>query len=163
MCTDQLISNAAAQLRWGIQHGYCSECGVPLEDPCQADVPTMTTYMMNLVQLSDAKLYDLASDGSVIGSHCRITKGSAQNACNYYAIGRRSDTTNYNGIPRTTSDQGTGCVSEGAGCFYQDLEYPLTKEERADMCTTNHVANAAAQPEWLLYRLWNLLDTVLCE
>jgi len=97
-----------------------------------------------LLSLSDSELWDMATNGNLIGEYCRVSGPNTGTACNYYVKGEI--TTSYDGVPRNTDDEGTGCVQETEGvCYYDNAEYDLTTSEREDMCSGELEANAAAQ------------------
>lgn len=114
------------------------------------DVEEDNNWCNGLLNLSDRELWLLATTGDGIGKYChiQISDPTSNNACEFYVKGRPS-TSNamYNGIPLTSITQvGTGCVAISSNtCYFQDDSYPLTDEERANMCSDSIVANAAAQ------------------
>jgi len=138
MCTSNQVANAAAQLRYGIENGYCND----LFDPVECD--PLTDYAKYLLELSDVDLYNLASNGKSIGRYCQVRDPDG-GACDKYVSGRPDTSTGYDGIPRTTGGLGTGCVDTTVPCYYSDPAYPLTETERASMCTADEVVNAAGQ------------------
>ncbi len=93
------------------------------DPPCATAKPN--AYTKSLLALSDESLWQLALDRTT-GNYCSVSPVAG--ACDYYAIGRPSDTTSYNGIPRTANDEGTGCIEDDniGNCYYRDVAYDLT-------------------------------------
>mmetsp|Transcript_54403 Transcript_54403/g.115554 ORF Transcript_54403/g.115554 Transcript_54403/m.115554 type:complete len:606 (-) Transcript_54403:100-1917(-) len=103
------------------------------------------TRWCELLTFPDQALYDMGVD-KWLGKYCFIYHATGTPAACDFQVRGRPDGAGNDGIPLAIAN-GDGCVDDfgGANCKYNDAAFPLTQEERDDMCTGSRVANAAAQ------------------
>lgn len=101
-------------------------------------------------RLRDNQLYKAALNSWLpFGSQgCRIvdTSSCATCACNDYVKSYTSGEKKYDGWPRASNNEGTGCVKSDSGrfCYFNDRSYDLTTLERRLMRPKNSRNNALA-------------------
>ena len=115
--------------------------GVMACDDCEKDA----CYFLSL---TDQELYDAGLNNEVGG--CYISEcASRRCACSVYVKTAKFGSNGYHGWPRDINNEGTGCVltpNSQNHCFFTHPQYsnwPMS--DLAPMCTTNGIANAAAQ------------------
>lgn len=114
-----------------------------------ANTCTVTRNAAFFLSLSTNDLYSLATKGNRVGA-CYIAEVSS-GSCDLYVKSAVSGSNGDLGWPKTTGNQGTGCVrapdypKKVSSCFYSSSSYVLSQSERNSFCTNSGKSNAVAQ------------------